>query len=94
MLVDKEKFGKFLRSAREERGLSQTEVADLLGFSSSQFISNWERGLSTPPLDKLKQVTIILNIKPELMVESIMNFTESEVRSLVLPKRRRSRKRA
>ena len=49
-----QKLGPFLKKARSKMGLSQRDVADKLGYTSPQFISNVERGLCSPPLKKLK----------------------------------------
>lgn len=43
-------IGKFLKASREKAGLSQREVAEHLGYTTAQFVSNWERGLITPPV--------------------------------------------
>ena len=37
------------KMARKSVGLTQKQVADKLGYDSSQFVSNWERGTSYPP---------------------------------------------
>src|SRR5262245_30798703 len=44
------RFGTFLKNARKKRKLSQWAVAQQLGYSSAQFISNLERGISPPPV--------------------------------------------
>lgn len=51
---DFSEFGSYLREKRKGVDLTQREVADKLGYSSAQFVSNFERGLSLPPLSKLK----------------------------------------
>ena len=38
-------FGAYLKSKRTKAQLSQTEVSEALGYTSPQFISNFERGL-------------------------------------------------
>lgn len=50
-------LGEFLQKSRTKAGLTQREVSLDLGYSSAQFISNFERGISAPPLKKLKQLT-------------------------------------
>lgn len=42
-------LGNFLKEKRTQSGLSQKDVATKLGYSTSQFVSNWERGISRPP---------------------------------------------
>lgn len=44
-------FGAYLQQARLAKGLSQTEVARKLGYSTPQFVSNWERGRCAPAED-------------------------------------------
>jgi len=46
----------FLKRARTSAELSQKEVAAILGYKSSQFVSNWERGLSSPPIGTLRRL--------------------------------------
>lgn len=41
-------LGTYLKNAREYSGRSQGTVAKELGFTSPQFISNVERGISRP----------------------------------------------
>ncbi len=41
--------GRFLRSARVSAGLTQLDVTNALGYTTAQFCSNWERGISIPP---------------------------------------------
>jgi transcriptional regulator with XRE-family HTH domain len=43
-------------------GLSQSEIAGHFGYTSSQFISNIERGISFVPIDKIKALCKLLNI--------------------------------
>jgi transcriptional regulator with XRE-family HTH domain len=47
-------LGGALKKGREAAGLTQRDVSDELKYSSAQFISNFERGISAPPLKKLK----------------------------------------
>ncbi|MBC7386783.1 MAG: helix-turn-helix domain-containing protein [Cryobacterium sp.] len=49
-------LGDFLRKSRLNVGLSQKEVASVLGYKSSQFVSNWERGLSSPPIATFRRL--------------------------------------
>lgn len=47
-------FGSYLLKMREKANLTQREVSLALGYSSAQFISNFERGIAMPPPKKLK----------------------------------------
>lgn len=47
-------LGKVLKQMRETAGLSQREVADSLGYTTPQLISNNERNISHPPINSIK----------------------------------------
>ena len=89
MILDKKAFGKLLGEAREKAGLSQIALAKKLGYVSPQYVSNWERGVCGPPIDKLGLLTKVLSIKPEILLGMILDQTEMYLRSeLKLPKSR------
>ena len=46
-------LSKYLKEKRLSLGMTQKQCADRIGYETSQFISNWERGVSTPPLSVL-----------------------------------------
>ena len=56
LMVRGNDLGDFLKKSRLAVGLSQKEVASVLGYKSSQFVSNWERGLSSPPLGTFREL--------------------------------------
>lgn len=66
------KCGTFLRASREKQNLSQKEVSVHLGYNTSQFISNWERGLSEPPVPVIKTLAKLYKIDPEALFEVIL----------------------
>ena len=66
-------MGNFLREQREAAGLSQTEVGKLLGVTP-QFISNWERGVSSVPLEFAKTVCLIYGMPKEKYVAKCVEF--------------------
>ncbi|MGE0489756.1 MAG: helix-turn-helix domain-containing protein [Vulcanimicrobiota bacterium] len=59
----KQSFGRRLRSARNERGLSQRELAELLGVSAA-VVSDWEVAKSSPQLERLEQIASHLQKSP------------------------------
>ena len=76
-----------LKKSRDKKGLSQKAVADRLGYGSSQFISNFERGISSPPLNRMKVLVNLYQMSiEELMAaitldqESMMAMTIKKVR--------------
>ena len=50
----RKQFGKFLKEARVNAGFSQRHIAGKLGLKNGQYVSNFERGLCSPPLGVLK----------------------------------------
>jgi len=90
-------FGAFLKEKREEVGLSQSEVARGLGYSSPQFISNFERGLCSPPLPALKKMLEYYGMSKRELIDLIIRqekqyletyFASAATRINVSPARR------
>ena len=52
--------GEMLRKKRKERGLTQSELANVLGYSNAQFVSNIERGLANIPVSKIRKLSKVL----------------------------------
>lgn len=67
-----EKLAKFLRSCREAKALSQADVAKELGYSSPQFVSNWERGISSPPMDSIFKLARIFELPADAIYEVLL----------------------
>lgn len=89
----KEKFklmADFLIACRLKAGFTQAEVAQKLGYTTPQFVSNWERALATPPLNTMAKIIRLYKIKPEAIVEVILE----QQRAYILEKMKVSPKRA
>lgn len=65
-------LGAYLQKMRVETGLTQRDVSIALGYSSAQFISNFERGIALPPLKKLKILVKMYNMSVETVMEFIL----------------------
>lgn len=50
--MDQQKIGHFLKELRNEKELTQTELAEMLGVTNRS-ISRWENGVTMPDLDLL-----------------------------------------
>lgn len=76
-------LGQVLKAHRMSAGLTQSELSKKFGYSSSQFISNWERGLSQPPLDILVDLCSLLRIPKsavkELLIKNAVKQLESKI---------------
>lgn len=73
-------IGEELRKLREKAGLKQKEVATLLGYTSPQFISNWERGISSPPVKTIKQLANIYKTSPEKLFLKVQKAIVDQMR--------------
>lgn len=73
------KLGEFLKAKREEKNLTQIDVADACQ-CKSQFVSNWERGMCSPPWDILKKLLKLYNISER----QIFNFLMKEYEQMII----------
>lgn len=67
----------YLRQKRLDSGLSQLDVAKVLGYSSPQFVSNWERGLVSPPLETIAVLIDLYKIPSGEVVNKILDETRA-----------------
>jgi transcriptional regulator with XRE-family HTH domain len=84
---DRKKLGSFLKETREGANMTQADVSSRLGYTSPQFISNIERGISVAPLKTLARMVNLYKANPETVVKIIL---ESQ-RKLLRDKLTRSR---
>lgn len=61
-------FSIKLKEVRKSKGISQTELANLLG-TKQQSISKYEQGLDTPSLERLIEFAQILNVTLDELVD-------------------------
>lgn len=55
-------LGDNIRYLRTKQGYSQDYIADKLGYKSYTTIQKWESGVSEPPIKKLKELSLLLNV--------------------------------
>ena len=67
------KMGIFLREKREQKGLTQAQVALQLGYGSPQFISNIERGVSRVPVKSLKYFIDLYGLKTNEVIDILLD---------------------
>jgi transcriptional regulator with XRE-family HTH domain len=72
-------FSSFLKKKRNLAGLSQKEVSEQLGYSTPQFISNWERGMSTPPITVIKKIASLYKISIDEIFDLLLQETVNQV---------------
>lgn len=66
--MNQEKIGKYISELRKSKGLTQVELADMLGVTF-QAVSKWERGKNTPDIAVLKDISRIFNVD----IDDILN---------------------
>jgi transcriptional regulator with XRE-family HTH domain len=79
LLKKKVTLADFMKQKRVAAGLSQGDVADKLGYTTPQFISNWERGVSRPPINVLKKLGDLYKISSEDLFEVVLSETIIEI---------------
>lgn len=64
---------KLIRDKREKVKMSQSDLSKKLKKTSSQFISNFERGFSPLPIKKLKEIARVLKIDKMILKKQLMS---------------------
>ncbi|KYG64928.1 hypothetical protein AZI86_12075 [Bdellovibrio bacteriovorus] len=71
-------MNQFLKTRRLQAVLTQQQASALLGYQSSQFLSNLERGLSKPPIPVLIKMCSIYGIPEEEMRSEYIRWVQEE----------------
>jgi transcriptional regulator with XRE-family HTH domain len=66
--------GAWLRTLREQRGLSQRELAAMVGAEYYTFISQLETGRGRVPPDRYEQWSTALGLDPRVFVKRLLSF--------------------
>lgn len=90
--------GERIAQYRQEKGLSQEELAHLLGYKSRSTINKIEKGERDVPRKMIAQLSIVLNVNPldilgeiekspslskrEALSNMLENMTENEIEDL------------
>lgn len=81
-------FGERVKLARERKGLSQEELAKLLGYSGKSSISKIEAGLSDVYRSKVQEISNVLGVS----ISYLMGWTDIDGNSISKPKSKPSGK--
>jgi len=73
--------GKVFKEYREKAGLSQPAVAKKLGYKCGQYISNFERGVTTPSLKIAKRLCAILKMPKGVAKEAYLKDFQAKLQS-------------
>ena len=72
--------GRYLKEQRVKSSLTQSQVAESLGYTSPQFISNIERGLCSAPAKHLRGFLKLYNIQLDDLISVILKQEEENLR--------------
>lgn len=72
----KYEIGSRIRKYREKKGISQTELAQMLGIKNNR-VSNWEQGLNRPDADILTKLCYVLDVSPSELLG--VQLTDNEL---------------
>lgn len=85
--MDQVKIGKFLKELRQEKGMTQEELAAMLGVSN-RTVSRWENGVNMPDFDLMRELGSCFGVGIEELLdgvrrESVTPGTEEALRKAV-----------
>lgn len=84
---DRKKLGTYLKEVREQAEMTQADVSAKLGYTSPQFISNIERGISVAPLKTLARMVTLYKVNPETVVKIILESQRKLLREKLMKTR-------
>jgi transcriptional regulator with XRE-family HTH domain len=84
-------MGAYLKQRRIDSGLTQAAVAAELGDLHSQFVSNWERGLCSPPGHGLHKLIDLLKLNREKLVDVMLLDSRAVIESKVYKSKKKSK---
>ncbi len=61
------------KEARERKGITQRELSQKMNYATPQFVSNWERGISLPPVRSLKTLCSEIDLELNGVIEFILD---------------------
>jgi transcriptional regulator with XRE-family HTH domain len=72
-------LSEYLQTSRTKAGLTQKDISKKLGYTSPQFISNWERGISQPPLNVLHKLVKMYDLNRDELFDILLNQAVTDV---------------
>ena len=71
----KYEIGNRIRRYREEKGINQKQLAELICVSEGR-VSNWEQGINRPNADILAEICRVLDVSPSLLLGVTLSSDE------------------
>jgi len=79
--------GRWLRKLREKRGLSQHELAEIVGAEDYSLISRLEHGRGRLPPDRYLHWAYALGVEPRVFVRRLMSYYDPVTYKIIFPVR-------
>ena len=86
--VLRKKAGTWLKELRGQAGLSQIELARVLGFKYYTFISQVENGFGRVPTESLEAWARALNVDPSEFARELLTYYDPELYRLLFEVKR------
>lgn len=80
------RLGAYLKEKREHAELSQGDVARRLGYSTAQYISNFERGVCQPSLKIIARLAKMYRVDLKELFDIIMAQQHYEISKVLFKK--------
>jgi transcriptional regulator with XRE-family HTH domain len=78
--------GKRIKKSREQKGLTQDELAVQMGKSSKQTISSWENDKNEPTLSDLKKLAQLLGTSVSYLIGEVSSVQDPGSEFITIPK--------
>ena len=75
--------GDWLKKLRSRAGLSQVQLADVLGLKYYTFVSQVENGFGRVPIESMEAWAKALNVEPSDFAKRLLSFYEPELYRLL-----------
>jgi len=77
--MNSKQLGRFLKKKRQKLAITQGELAKKLGFSSSQFISNIERGVADIPANRITDFAVAFGVETSELAKFVSDSVSDKV---------------
>lgn len=76
-------LSKNIRYLRLQKGFSQSDIADKLGYKSFTTIQKWESGISEPPIKNLTELAVIFGVSIEDLITNDFSNTTTTLGKII-----------
>lgn len=76
-------IGTFFKNCRIRAGITQKSLSNRLGYTTPQFVSNWERGKGAPSKEAMKVLVRVLSIQMSEFEKNVGNIVSKRFKANV-----------